>query len=412
MAKYILRTGKLTICVLLPLFVIGLIIWAFCHKTYAQLDSDRVQVPDLNATAQAYYDEGAYGDAEEIWLTLMQESPEIDVSKQATEGLICLYAQIGNDPNAFDLLATYIEMFPDEDATAETIGRVASIYQSRKCYPVARALHQSVTEKWPGTDRAMVSLSGMALAQISMGDDPNAVSTIDSLIVQYTENPEICDVLCDLAGQCSQQAQYAQALEIYRRLELNWPDDADHYMMAEVSMRAISDIGYGDNPGTQVSLSLLAETYSQSSNLASALWQVSSIYYSKATRCREVQPHQENLYKSIEAGQLAMEYSKTSDLSAQACYQLAESYRLLGKEEAAIGYYRLLLSDWPDYEYAWNAQFMIGRCSEKLAYKGLIDASVAQSTCTEAYQNVCQIFPVCPAVKAASAWLKSHRIIN
>ena len=49
-----------------------------------------------------------------------------------------------------------------------------------------------------------------------------------------------------------------------------------------------------------------------------------------------------------------------------AYYFSAVCYRKLGEYENAAEYYQKVVDNWPDYQYTWSAQHLIGQCYENL----------------------------------------------
>ena len=86
----------------------------------------------------------------------------------------------------------------------------------------------------------------------------------------------------------------------------------------------------------------------------------------------------------------------------------AECYRRLGEYEAAVGYYQEVVYRWPDYKYAWNAQFLIGYTYEQMAHAGIVPQSIANIQTRAAYEQLLQEYPNCKAASAADNWLDYH----
>ncbi len=240
-------------------------------------------------------------------------------------------------------------------------------------------------------------------------NDPNMAQNINLPTGKDLDNSKKLTVS---PSQLCQQGRYQEALDAYKKIMQSESVDSQQ-VVAKAALTALFDIGHGHEPNEMLTLSELAEAYSESPDLGSALIQASSIYYTKATKSSHgSRDRLEKLSQAVQGYELAMEHAVTPEMSAQACYQLAECCRLMGNDTMALEHYRLVLSNWPDFKYAWNAQFMIGHCSEKLARQGLLDAASSEAACIQAYTAICENFPECPASKAASQWLKKHGIDN
>jgi TolA-binding protein len=63
-----------------------------------------------------------------------------------------------------------------------------------------------------------------------------------------------------------------------------------------------------------------------------------------------------------------------------------------------------VVDNWPDYQYAWSAQYLIGSCYEKLKYFGILPVSEADPKIEQAYRAVVEKYP--DSAMATSAFLK------
>jgi len=79
------------------------------------------------------------------------------------------------------------------------------------------------------------------------------------------------------------------------------------------------------------------------------------------------------------------------------CFSAA-CYRELGRYEKAVEYFQKVVDSWPDYEYAWSAQCLIGECYEELRNSGGISKAEAEPEIEGAYQAVIDNYPDCSLV--------------
>jgi TolA-binding protein len=61
-----------------------------------------------------------------------------------------------------------------------------------------------------------------------------------------------------------------------------------------------------------------------------------------------------------------------------------------------------VVDNWPDYQYAWSAQYLIGSCYEKLKYYNILPESEAEPRIEQAYKSVVEKYPDSAMVPAAS----------
>jgi len=111
--------------------------------------------------------------------------------------------------------------------------------------------------------------------------------------------------------------------------------------------------------------------------------------------------------KAVEAWRGSVERYPESSLAAGACYFSAVCCRrYLGEYEKAISYYEEVLERWPDYEYAWHAQYSIGDCYEALMDVGAIAESEVLPRMRAAYRGVVEKYPDCRKAKGAALRLR------
>jgi TolA-binding protein len=85
-------------------------------------------------------------------------------------------------------------------------------------------------------------------------------------------------------------------------------------------------------------------------------------------------------------------------------YFTAVCYRRFGEYEKAITNYQKVVDSWPDYQYAWSAQYLIGSCYEKLKYYNILPESEADPKIEQAYKAVVENYP--DSAMVPSAYLK------
>ena len=73
---------------------------------------------------------------------------------------------------------------------------------------------------------------------------------------------------------------------------------------------------------------------------------------------------------------------------AHAWFYSGFAYKKMGNYAKTIEYYQEVVDRWPDYQYAWNAQCMIGECYEKLIRQGSLSQAEAEPLIEQAYKLV------------------------
>ena len=106
-----------------------------------------------------------------------------------------------------------------------------------------------------------------------------------------------------------------------------------------------------------------------------------------------------------------------AEITKDAYYFTGVCFRRMGEWEEAVAYYQKVVDDWPNYKYAWSAQYLIGNCYEKLRDSGSLPESEAEPLIEQAYKLVIENHPECSlaghaCLKLAEMNLKKGRKIE
>lgn len=168
----------------------------------------------------------------------------------------------------------------------------------------------------------------------------------------------------------------------------------------------VSRIEGGDDPNALVRIDKLIANFKDQPGLVAALWLAGQEYYNKAARKdREGFEEQARNYyrKAITLREKIIQELSPSAFTAPAYYTAAVIYsQELHEYSEAIEYYQKVVDNWPDYKYAWHAQYFIGMYYEKLRDSGGISASKANPKIEAAYRAVIENYPDSSSAKHAA----------
>ena len=83
----------------------------------------------------------------------------------------------------------------------------------------------------------------------------------------------------------------------------------------------------------------------------------------------------------------------------------------VGQYEEAISHHKEVVAKYPQFARAWNAQFMIAVCYDKMYKNKQISATEAKSKIVEACQTLKQEYPNSKAEPAAEVLLKDYNTL-
>src|SRR4030042_528462 len=167
------------------------------------------------------------------------------------------------------------------------------------------------------------------------------------------------------------------------------------------------DIFLEHDANVQPALDELISDFNDQQALPEAVFVIGEQYYYKAfedpNKCINVKS-EEYLFKAKDIWEKIIAQcpeSKSIGLK-HAQYFTAVCYRRLGEYEKAITHYQQVVDNWPDYQYAWSAQYLIGSCYEKLKFYNSLTESEAEPKIEQAYKSVVENYPVSGMVPSAS----------
>lgn len=150
-----------------------------------------------------------------------------------------------------------------------------------------------------------------------------------------------------------------------------YPDDA-HAVKALIGagkVHALSLIQAGDDTGAQKVLDRLIADFSGDPDLPEPVFVIGEAYYNKAFQKENEgldNEAKDQFRKAIGIWERIIRELPESATTACTYDFVADCYRCLGEYKKAIEHYQHILSNWPDYERAWNIPFLIRYCSKQL----------------------------------------------
>jgi tetratricopeptide (TPR) repeat protein len=178
----------------------------------------------------------------------------------------------------------------------------------------------------------------------------------------------------------------------------------------------MSDAGMGNDKEAQAAIDSLISDFQHRPDLPSAIFSIGAQYYDEAFR-KEKQDlkgeARDCFTKAIAVwDRLIAELPPTKHATAQAYNFTAISYRRIGEYDIAVDYFQMVVDQYPDYEYAPYAQFIIGRIYHTLMKAGRLSQPEAYQGMRQAYGNLVSRFPDSEWAGRAQHQLQRFRLIN
>jgi len=282
-------------------------------------------------------------------------------------------------------------------------------YRESKKYKKANKLYQHVVKTSPESEHALWAQADLIKSYLALGDDPNAKTAVDKLLTEFAHNKHIARAIHDTAWEYRKSGNYGRANELDQYVIDNWTADVQ-VMWAKMDM-AKTDIGLGNDAAAEKTIDILIADFNDHPELPTAIFMLGEEYYNKAFQYQNKDSNEQSkecFHKAIAlSGRIITELPE-STITPQAYILLGECYSRLGRHQESLGCYQKVVSNWPNCEYAWYAQFLIGCTYEQLRDSGDVEKTVAYTEIRVAYEGVLRDYPDCPAVRAASNWLNCY----
>ena len=334
-------------------------------------------------------------------------------------GIAVANAHLGDDQAVDAVLQDIIAHHAPDERAAEALGQTAWAYRKLAQPDKARKIYQYVVDNWPSKDRAIFSQRGIVLCSIAMNDQVAAAAGVQKLLTGFAGDAHLPETLAHIAEYQLQRRNLEDSRQLYQYI-------VDQYPEHEIVTRSTAKLAQvkilqGDDNAAGAILHHILADYANSPKLAEAVRLVGEGYYVRAMaqlaqarkeaspdvnlpRSRVALPESalQDHRKAIEILEMVIHKPppKASD-TPNAYHVAAESYKQIGQPQKAIEYYQQLCDNWPNYEYAWHVQYLIGRTYENLKELGTISPSEADPKIKAAYEQILAKYPTSRAAQPA-----------
>ena len=355
--------------------------------------------------AKRYEIVGKYDKAVELYQHVIDLWPNDKSALFAQSGLAISYSLSGDEDAATSPYEKLIADLSNYNCTSNEIYEIGKCFNRADIHDRDAEVHRYNVESFPGDMYAMWSQVEVTYYHIRSSNDTAADAAFDKLVTVFSQQPTLPRDIYNIAKKYEEAGKHDRSRQLYQYVINNRPKDEVIYSRMSVTL---SYIGLGDEPNTTAAIEKLIVDFNDHPALPAAIFQIGEQYYQEAFRdVNEGLDGQakEKFAKAVVVWERIIQELPPSSITPQAYDFTGDAYRRLAKYDKAIEYYTIVVDNWPDYEYAWCAQFRIGRCYEHLKYSGAMAKAEADAQITAAYERVLQNYPYCPSANAARDWL-------
>ena len=300
--------------------------------------------------------------------------------------------------------------FSQQPAFSIEVYQIAMKYNISERPEKAFQIHQYNIEHSSKDDMyTMWSKVEIIKSYIRDANDAAADEAFDKLLTEFSDQPTLPKEICMVGDVYAKAGRYEKAGQLFQHVLQNWPQ-SEHGMWAKSGIIKL-DIYFGNDANVQPDLDQLIADFNDHPDLPEAVLQIGHGYYTKARlRLKDGLEGQAKEYyrKSITVWERITHQLPPSTTTPEAYYVSAVVYsQELGDYQKGIDYYQQVVVNWPDYEFAWHAQFFVGMYYEKLRNSGGIADSEAIPKIEQAYQAVIEKYPDSKSAPSAALKLAS-----
>ena len=371
--------------------------------------------------ADQYYQLRRHQKADKLYQRVVNNWPDSEHAMWARMHLTLSHIAKGEQTQAQTACEKLITDFPEHKYMASAICQIADNYHKSGEYEKAIELYQHIADNWPDAEHAMWAQMHLTLSHIAKGEQTQAKAAYRKLVANFSNHKFLVNGVMQITENYCDSGRAKQACEFFRDA-IDKEPQAEHMIWSQMGL-AMSSIALGDDAGAQTVVDKLVADFSGNRHIVNALCHVADGYRKseKHEKAHELYQYIVNTWPEAEYAmwaqmhlaiyissgaqatykKLIANYSGHEEIE-YAVYQVANSYRKSGRHENAIKLYQYVIDHWPDCEYNWSAQCLIGCCYEGLRDEGLLSESEANTKIEEAYKKVIQNYPNCGLTNHAS----------
>jgi len=277
----------------------------------------------------------------------------------------------------------------------------------------AEGIYQQLIQRYPGTIWVLRAQKERARVYLKSGNEKAVLAIVDELIADFSGHPGLAESLCKIARECEATKRFSVSEGIYQQVIQRFPGSS-YARKAQLDMpkcRILSYIDGGNDAAARTAIGSLTANFDGHPDLPTTLRKIVERCELEVSRLEDKSPAEQagdHFQKVVAIWEAAIDELPELGATPEACCWAGDCYSKMGKYAKAADYYQTVVDNWPDYQYAWNAQFLVGYYYQRLGDSGAVDKPIADAKIKAAYEQVLEKYPDCPAAGAARSWLSRH----
>lgn len=313
------------------------------------------------------------------------------------------YIKAADEAGADAEYSKLIEGFSEQETLPKEIYQVAMQYRKLGNMSKVIALHKYNVENYPDYNDVYVMWSQAEIVkyQIRKGDNIGSQEEYNTLVTTFSEQETLPREIYRIGDEYVKAGQYDEAGKVYQSVLEKWAG-TEYELPAKMGIVKL-DIALGQEVPEARIEGLIAE-YKDNSMLTESLASLGEAFWEQACKRRR---HRDYVMAKAFYNRSLSEYERIvndypeSREAAKANYFAGGCNLRLEMYEKALDYFNTVLEKWPNFQYNWSAQCLIGSCYERLRKAGAISPEEGDSKMAAAYRAVVEKYPDCSEVPIA-----------
>jgi len=366
----------------------------------------------LNEIAGAYRQGGMYRQAKSVSQYVLDNFSGNDQCLWAQRDVVLSNLALKDYDAAVAGAQELQNRFAKEAGVVWAVSEVAESYSKLGRHDQARDLFRFNLYNCPYPDDTIWSLRGFLAESIALKDQASIDAGIKRLFSEYSTSKNLPMAAIHI-GRDLLRAGQSRASELFQYAIDKHPDH-DQALFAKVCMGHVH-IRQGQDSQAEVIYQKVLNDYAKHPRLADAIDLMAQGYYDQAEA--EVDPRQdtvpekakEHFAAALGKWELVINrLPETPHVTACAYHYAGLCNRYLNRLDGATKYFQMVVDRWPEYEYAWHLQYLVGRTLDYRKESEEISASEADPMIKAAYEQLLVKYPSCPAARPARNWLTMY----
>ncbi len=354
-----------------------------------------------------------YDEAFELYEYVVENHGKMQEALWSQMNLAITKIRLG-DPNADAETQKLLADYSKYTGAPAAMCWVADQYRRSNRHEEAMKLYKQVLAEYPQAEHAIWSQMNLAISNITLGDDVNADAAIRKLLSDFATRKGVARSINNVAMRYRSVERYEKSNEVLQSaidaMSRRPQFESEIWPRATV---VVSNIGLGDGVSSEVIDKLLTD-FNSHPDMPDVMSLVSEAYWNEAFwKKNQGQTEAAKFYfqRALDNWEIIINrLPEKEGITAEAYYLSGHCYEQLGQVRPALERYQVVVENWPDFERAWSAQFLIGCYLEGLTRGGQIPLSEGAKQIRDAFGKVLYNYPDCLAAGAAkfklSRWEK------